>query len=265
MSIMGRAFMFFKKIFRAQSSKKILIVSLQKSGTHLIKRIMDEAGFQGMGVGEGCKLSDFDGVKNKQYLWSHFTPSDEIQIVLEEDKEPLYIIFNYRDPRDVLASWFYWLHPKSKKSMHPHQDYMKKVYSNFTDDELIKIFIRNDKFRRVEYNPIEHFRLSRALYFHPGVLKVRFEDLVGSSGGGSDEQQLETVRGIFNYLEINNIDAIKIARNAFDNKSATFRKGRIGGYREILTNEQLRLFNELHGDILRQYGYAPDRLDDQHS
>lgn len=247
--------MFLKKIFNTQPSKKILIVSLQKSGTHLIQNVMKEAGFQGVGVGKDCRMSHFSGLKDNQYLWSHFTPSDEVQMALEEGSQSLYIIFNFRDPRDVLVSWFHWLHPKSDKSMHLHQDYMKKVYSHFTDDELINVFIRNDKFRETEYNPIEHFRLSRVLYFHPRVLKVRFEDLVGSRGGGRDETQLKTIKDIFRYLEIDGIDSLQIARKVFNENSATFRRGTIGGYKNVLSNEQIQLFNKLHGDIILQYGY----------
>ena len=253
---------FFNKIFKTKPSKKIFIMSLQKAGTHLIQRVMQEAGFHGVGVGKDCRLSDFNGLKENQYLWSHFTPSDELQMALEEGVQNVYIIFNYRDPRDVLVSWFYWMHPESKKSIHSHQDYMKKVYSHFSDDELLKIFIRNDKFREVEYNPIEHFRLSRVLLFHPKVMKVRFEDLIGLRGGGSDQKQEETVAKIFNYLEINDVDAVKIAQKAFNKNSTTFRKGQIGGYKEDLTNEQLRLFNKLHGDIISQYGYPPDLFKD---
>lgn len=255
--------MFLKNIFRTQPSKKILIVSLQKSGTHLIHNVMQEAGFQGVGVGKDCRLSHFSGLKDNQYLWSHFAPSDEVQMSLEEGGQSLYIIFNFRDPRDVLVSWFHWLHPKSGKSMHLHLDYMKKVYSHFTDDELINIFIRNDKFREVEYNPIEHFRLSRVLYFHPRVMKVRFEDLVGPKGGGTDEKQTNTTKDIFRYLEMDGIDSHQIARKIFSETSVTFRKGMIGEYKKVLSSEQIRLFNKLHGDVIRQYGYELDDFDVQ--
>ena len=247
--------MFFKNTSKRQPSKKILLVSLQKSGTHLIQKVMEEAGFQGVGVGKDCRISDFTGLRDDQYLWSHFTPSDEIQMSLEEGNQSVYMIFNYRDPRDVLVSWFHWLHPESKKSMHSHQDYMKKVYSHFSDDELMKIFIKNDKFREVEYNPIEHFRLSRVLFFHPNVLNVCFEDLIGEKGGGTEEKQLATINNLLKYLNIENLDSRVIARKTFDENSATFRKGMIGGYKEVLSTEQIKLFNKLHGDILKQYGY----------
>lgn len=256
MSFFRTTFLKFKKAIRRVPSKKILIVSIQKSGTHLIQNVMKEAGFEGIGVGKNAKMTDFNGLKDNQFLWSHFVPSDEIQMALEKGNESVYIIFNFRDPRDVLVSWFYWLHPNSDKSMHLHQNYMKKVYSHFTDDELLYIFIRNDKFREVEYNPIEHFRLSRALYFHPKVLNVRFEDIVGSNGGGSDDLQKKTIENIFNYLKIKNIDLDEIAKNSFDKTSKTFRKGKIGSYKKVLSPMQIKLFDELHGDIIKQYGYV---------
>jgi hypothetical protein len=250
--------MLSKKLFKKQNLKKILLVSLQKSGTHLINKVMEEAGFLGRGVGKGCTISDFRELEDNEYLWSHFAPSDEVQMALEEGNQSVYIIFNFRDPRDVLVSWFHWLHPKNRNIMHSHQSYMQKVYSHFTDDELVEIFIKNDKFREVEYNPIEQFRWSRVLYFHPGVLKIRFEDLVGSGGGGSDEKQLETIKDIFDYLGVDGVNFQKITHKIFDEVSRPVRKGMIGGYKESLSKEQLKLFNKLHGDVIEQYGYELD-------
>jgi hypothetical protein len=250
--------MLSKKLFKKQNLKKILLVSLQKSGTHLINKVMEEAGFLGRGVGKGCTISDFRELEDNEYLWSHFAPSDEVQMALEEGNQSVYIIFNFRDPRDVLVSWFHWLHPKNRNIMHSHQSYMQKVYSHFTDDELVEIFIKNDKFREVEYNPIEQFRWSRVLYFHPGVLKIRFEDLVGSGGGGSDEKQLETIKDIFDYLGVDGVNFQKITHKIFDEGSRTFRKGMIGVYKEAVSKEQLKLFNKLHGDVIEQYGYELD-------
>jgi hypothetical protein len=242
---------------RKKVRKRIMMVSLQKSGTHLLMNILQQAGLSAVGVSKDCQLGDFKGLRENEYLWSHFAPGDSVLMALEE-KQPIYIIFNYRDPRDVLVSWFHWMHPKSEKSMHSCIAYMKKVYAHFSDAEIMDFFIRNEKFREVEYNPIEHFRWCRVLYFHPRVLKVRFEDLIGANGGGNDKAQIQTIESIFKYLEIDGIDARAVAAKAFDKKSATFRKGQIGQYKEELTAAQLKLFNELHGDIVSQYGYTPD-------
>lgn len=255
-------YLFFKNIFFPPApypKKKILIVSLQKCGTHLIKKIMAESGYQSVCVGKNVGMHHFRGLRDNQYLLSHFTPSDEIQMAIEDGDESLFVLFNYRDPRDVIVSWYYWMHPKHGGEMHLHQEFMRKVYSNFTDEELIYLFIRNEKLREVEYNPIEHFRQSRVLLFHPKVLNVRFEDIVGSGGGGNDDLQRATIKKIFKYLELENLDIDLISSNAYDNNSKTFRKGKIGGYVDELSKDQIILMNELHGDVIKQYDYPLDK------
>jgi hypothetical protein len=235
--------------------KKILLVSLQKCGTHLIEGVFDVAGLEKKSVsGDRCSMSSFLGMSSENYICSHFTPADDIQMALEENKG-VYIIFNFRDPRDVLVSWFHWMHPSNPMPMHAHMRYMQKVYATFTDEELINIFLTNDKFRAVEYNPLEAFRLSRVLLFHPKVLKVRFEDLVGPQGGGNRTRQVDAIRQIYDYLELGNVDPERVADAIFSKDSPTFRKGQIGTYKEFLSEQQLDLFNRLHGDIMRQYGY----------
>ena len=232
---------------------KILIVSLQKCGTHLIQKIMSEVGLEGVGVGKNCTVADFRKLKKNQYLWSHYPPSDNI--LSEIENKNLKLILNYRDPRDALVSWLYWIHPKNSRETHTPREYVKKTYREFTDDELLEIFIKIDKFRPIEYNIIEYFRLSRAMLFHPGVHKVRFEDLVGAKGGGSDRDQLVTLENLFSYLQISNIDLKYIATKAFDRESETFRRGCIGEYKEKFSKKNLALFKKLHGDLTAQYGY----------
>jgi len=252
---------FARNNLNPKPSKKILVVSLQKSGTHLIKKVMEEAGFHAVEVGT-CEMSHFHGLRDDQYLLSHFTPSIAFLMALEEGNQEVYIIFNFRDPRDALTSFFHAYHPNNPKNFHVYMKYLKKVYSNLSDDELLSMYITIDKYREIEYNVLEHFRWNRVLYFHPGVLNVRFEDLVGSKGGGSEERQLKTIEHIMNYLGIDGVDSQQIARNAFDEKSPTFRKGTIGGYKEVLSKEQKKLFNKLHGDIIKQYGYELDNFED---
>ncbi|MBW1804586.1 MAG: hypothetical protein JRJ85_28140 [Deltaproteobacteria bacterium] len=107
-----------------------------------------------------------------------------------------------------------------------------------------------------EYNPIEAFRLSRVLLYHPEVLKVRFEDLIGPQGGGDSTTQIETIESIYAYLGIAGMDAAKVAGQIFSKDSPTFRKGQIGSHKEFLSKEQLDKFHRLHGTLLKQYGYS---------
>ncbi len=238
--------------------KKIIIVSLQKSGTHLIKNIIEALGFETVWTPENCKVNDFKRLQENQVYISHFPPADNVQMALEGGQDNYHIVFCYRDPRDILVSWFYWMHPEKGGKMHLHQEYMRKVYKSFSEEEIIDFFIRNEKFRVNEYNPIEAFRHSRILLFHPGVLNVRFEHLIGANGGGDDEKQIETLKSIINYLGVTNIDVNQVVEKCFDRSSATFRKGQIGDYKNVLSEKQLKLFHELHKDILIQYDYPLD-------
>jgi hypothetical protein len=233
----------------------ILVVSLQKCGTHLIQKVLSEAGLTGRGVGKDCHLRDFRGLTPHEYLWSHFPPSDEILAAFEEQRLPLRIVFNYRDPRDALVSWFYWVHPENTKVTHSVREYMKKAYQGFSNDELLRFFLRGDKFRECEYNLLEYFRWSRVLLFHPRVFKVRFEDLIGPRGGGDGEVQRRTIAELLDHIGCSQADVKRIVRRAFDETSETFRKALVGEHRRVLTKDQLEMYNALHGDLLRQYGY----------
>lgn len=240
---------------------KNLLVSIQKCGTHLMWGILDSAGLKRVSVrrNPGDSLSpvlmDLAGIHKNQYLWSHHIPSASIRRAIE-GRDDIKVIFNFRDPRDVVVSQFCWVFSDKKlggKTDH-QKAYMRKVYEHLSREELLTSYIKVDKFIEEEYNPIEYFYWGRTLLFHPKVHNIRFEDLIGSKGGGDDEVQKETIAGLFDYLEMEaNID--EIAKNAFNPNSETFRKGQIGDWKNVMTKEQIELFNRLHGDMLKQYGY----------
>ena len=72
----------------------------------------------------------------------------------------------------------------------------------------------------------------------PNCLFVRFEDLIGAKGGGSDEKQRDTIKRIASYLGIpcahRNIDD-KI-KAIYDPSARTFRSGKIDGWKSIRRN-----------------------------
>ena len=86
---------------------------------------------------------------------------------------------------------------------------------------------------------------------------VRFEDVVGAGGAGSDEKQLEVVKGIFNYLEIpiDDSKAQHIATNARSDKTQTFRTGRTRNWETVYDQELKDAFRAVAGDLLIELGY----------
>ena len=57
------------------------------------------------------------------------------------------------------------------------------------------------------------------------------------------------------YLELE-CNPELVAEQAFSETSETFHKGQIGAYKSIFSKETEALFNNLHSDILRDYGYT---------
>jgi len=94
----------------------------------------------------------------------------------------------------------------------------------------------------------------------PSCLTIRFEDLIGSAGGGSDKKQIQTVASIVKYLGINLSDKVieEIAAKTFYPGARTFRKGQIGDWRNYFTEEHKQAFKEVKGDILIRLGYEKD-------
>ena len=115
-------------------TKKILVVSLHKCGTHLIENILSQVGLKAKLVGDGCSGCDFEQLKPNEYLLSHYPPALELCGLIETDK--VRVVLNYRDPRDACVSRFHWHHPDNKKVTNLPREFMKKVHSNrFKNDE----------------------------------------------------------------------------------------------------------------------------------
>ena len=92
----------------------------------------------------------------------------------------------------------------------------------------------------------------------PDCLIVKFEDLVGSQGGGSDERQTAAVASIAQHvgLALDDADVQAVAGQVFNRGAQTFRKGAIGDWRNHFSAEHITAFEETGGqELLQTYGY----------
>lgn len=238
--------------FKNRNCQKILLVSIQKSGTHLIFKLLSLFGYNGFGIGEYPRV-DFGRLNNKKFVWSHNPPPQFYYQQLEQEK--LKIIFNYRDPRDICVSLFNWYHHKNKKIDNLTQEFIKKVYSALSDEDKLNYIIKGERLTNADYPLWEVLNEARGLLLHPEVLKIRYEDLVGVEGGGNDAAQLAAIKSVADYLNIEYFDIKNVAKNLYDKESKTFYKGKINRYKKVFTDKQLSLFNIMHGDSLNIYGY----------
>jgi hypothetical protein len=95
---------------------------------------------------------------------------------------------------------------------------------------------------------------------YPYGFTIRFEDLIGSKGGGDDAKQIATVKAIAKHIsvELSEERAQEIATNLFGITKNTFRKGQIGAWKEEFTPEHKKLFKQYGGELLIKLGYEKD-------
>ncbi|MFC4008212.1 hypothetical protein ACFOY2_13350 [Nonomuraea purpurea] len=169
---------------------------------------------------------------------------------IETGNPPL--IFNYRDPRDVVISLINFIEGRTRQG-----------YGNFYEYDLFNAILKTkptweEKIDYVLREPsfIARTEFERATWLlnHPNVCKLRYEDLVGPNGGGSREGQLDAVTRLLRHIG-DDRDPEQVLDRIYDPGSWSFFQGRIGAWRDKFTDANLARFKEVHGDLLEQYGY----------
>jgi hypothetical protein len=236
--------------FRTQSA---LLVTVPKSGTHLLFKSIQAITGIPISCESGMKSSLGDSnlwtineedlrdclIKYKNnYLHSHMCFSSERQQCLLNVKHK--IILNIRDPRDQAVSHAHWI----------------KDLPQYYPDAINKNF--NEVLSEVIINIANFYSYFLPWSNYPYALIVRYEDLVGSHGGGNDSLQIATVKAIAKHflIELSEGRAQEIATSLYGR--STFREGKIGSWKHEFTPEQKELFKIYGGQLLIDLGYEKD-------
>lgn len=265
---------------------KTVINSLPKAGTHLLEKCLDLLGYtridhigpakvrsrtidsiirrllwlpvmnQGyiVGIDYPTEVSKkpinkmLSNAHSGEYFTSHqgYT-TDFLSKLIQLDFFPIVIV---RDPRAVLASFVPYVIKNNKHMMH-------KIFREIDVEKRYLATLKglqNDKISlqplRIRCNAIDPWILSDR------VLLVKFEDLVGGKGGGSDITQKETICRICDWLKIPKDRIENTANNLFGGQKSTFRTGRVNSWKEeIPPDVQVKAKIELK-DILKKWGYS---------
>jgi hypothetical protein len=262
--------------------KNIVVVSLHKSGTNLIKLPLVACGLDvgGFGIAESynrlwfkeCSLravlaagNDMAGLraefasrffKKAGSMWGpdavflHWLPMGKYLRKWTKEGKPK-IVFHYRDPRAITVSLYHYL-LSSKKMNYPPVAVMSKIVKSLPDKE--------SRFQYLIDGAGWYFddiRESVWLRFHPDVLSTNYESLVGSSGGGSDISQEQTLGRLLDCLDLRHKQEAALA--ALNTRSGrTFRSGHAHNWREEFPESMLGRFEKRHGDIIEALGYSLD-------
>lgn len=185
-------------------------------------------------------------------------------------------IIGIRDLRDVCVSVIYQI----EKGLWPEftrNPKNQKKFQNLSFDEKL-LFVINQEYEIIP--PFSNFQLGMrkvadqvcSLIQNPGALICRFEELVGSRGGGSDELQKKVVEQIATHIglfltpqEIEEIagrlygnDINPFGSGDFINYQSTFREGKIGSWRGYFKEVHKAAFKQRLGKQLILLGYEKD-------
>jgi len=239
---------------------RVFCITVPKAGTHLLERALclhpalARKLLRTVRSNNVAKLGGLEGIarglRRGQVAMSHLHHTPDHAEILS--REGLVTIFLVRDPRDIVVSEAVYLASGDRRHrLHP-------MFASQPDaKERILLLLRGDS----EHGVVAMGRkLERyAGWLDSGALVVRFEDLVGSSGGGDDERQRAALRSIFAHLGLpeEDIDIRSLAAHLFSAKSPTFHRGAIGQWRQQFDPEIEAAFRESVGDAMARYGY-PD-------
>ena len=250
-------------VLNVSALPRTILLSIPKSGTHLLIKcikLLSDAEFKFTGDSAIPRYIDvcLSNLPSQTVLVSHIpcTPASLSAIRKHQAK----VLFIYRDPRDQLVSYAHYIR-NNNCSQVPHQawpmaknmSFNQIINSLITEKELYHFFpgiTGVDGFYKA-LMPWVHFK---------GCLVIRFEDLIGSQGGGSQEVQYATIKAIAHYLDIAPLPEEKIRyvmSNLFGGGSA-FRLGQIGSWKTTFNKQQKETFNRVAGQLLIDLGYEKD-------
>lgn len=183
-----------------------------------------------------------------QYFRGHVQHTGAFAALLEEGN--FRVLHVVRDPRDVVVSHAHYMLARPRHPFH-------RFYRQLGDwNRRLAFSITGGFIPGAGYlvSVAERYRLMEAWDTYPGAVTLRFEDLVGERGGGSETVQLESLRRLGELVEASDVDLERVALDIFGG-SSTFRKGRIGGWRESFEDSHRELFESVAGDLLIRWGY----------
>ena len=236
----------------------VILNSLPKAGTHLLERAICQhpqlyralsrtLHRRTLGGHDDRILEHIRRTKANQVLVTHLEYRSELERTLSE--LDIRMLFMIRDPRDIVVSQAHFIAGRQK---HP----FNTLFASFESVARYRLVIHGSA--ENGFAPIGKRLEAFAGWLTARNHVVRYEDLIGSEGGGSSDRQLATLAGIFDFLglSISPLLLEKIAKSIFFTTSPTFRVGTVGQWRSQFDQETADEFTKAAGEISQMYGYA---------
>lgn len=235
------------------------VISIAKSGTHLLlKTITYLTNYEPIFASIPSNLS-----KRNQYYWGHFPLSDWECHFYSQKK----LILLVRDPRDICVSMLHTI--LKSKGLQPGSQ-LDAFHLDKSQCDFFKTLSFDDQLMYLIKNNLPVFPLTESLpdaikqTHKKNTLLIRFENLVGESGGGSLTSQIEEIKKIALFLKIPFSEHLLklIAHDLYGIKSVettflahTFREGKIGSWKTSFNDAHKKEFKNRFGRYLILLGY----------
>jgi hypothetical protein len=270
---------------------RVLVNSFPKSGTNLLEKLIRMLGFEQaqrtiamssvlgrhqfikkvfravplfdytipigievpVGVRVGWLTRYIGNVPDGSYFTGHAAWGDCLEYILA--RHGVKVIHIVRDPRSILSSMASYV-IEEPNAWYPFH----RAFKEMSRKELLRLLITGGYVERcgMYYSGIaETIKRIEGWMYSQVALVVRFEDLVGSKGGGSDERQFDTIERIVEFIGIGPVDIKAIQENLFGG-THTFRGGQVDRWKLDFDDELGSLIRaELGGSLVMQkLGYG---------
>ncbi|WLD94951.1 sulfotransferase domain-containing protein [Alkalihalobacillus sp. AL-G] len=245
-----------------------LLNSIPKSGTHLLKQLLlgipgiqhhpDKGMFGHYEYQTEIQINRARNLPNNEFINGHLYYSKKWEHFFHDMN--MKQIFVIRDPRDVVISYAYFI---PKLPIHPL--YTTFTQKGFTHRDRIKFLIEGgqptDPKKAYQPNVQDWFTSFSDWMDKDNVLTIRFEELLSSPF-----KKIQTVNKIIQFLWEDRpvpftspILVGKMIQNINPTTSPTYRKGKIGGWREEFDDELKRTFKIIAGDLLIALNYETNQ------
>jgi sulfotransferase 6B1 len=195
-------------------------------------------------------LNALTSIKENEFLSGHIYYSKEWETML--NNLMMKQVFLIRDLRDIIVSYNHY----AEKTNSALFQYFAK--NNFSQKERLMTIINGLIVDEIQHSGINDWFNSFIGWMRAeNVFLVRFEDLIIS-----EKKQTETLTKLIHFLYEDhplplplNKMITGIKKNINPSQSGTFRKGKIGNWREEFDQEIKQAFKEAAGDLLIQLNY----------
>jgi hypothetical protein len=186
-------------------------------------------------------------VREMEFVTMHVGNTTELlDSILASDFAAIVIT---RDPRAVLSSHVHYVMEKKSHRCHHH------FASMGLEDRYLTSLIGFSA-GGVSLASLRDRCLAMEPWIASGkVLHIKFEDLVGSRGGSSDELQWETLQRICDWLGLSTDPIDYVAKNLFGPGLPTFRKGQVDSWEHEVPPKIREIAAEQLADVLDDWGY----------